>query len=99
MQKIVTARFSRHAKDKSVGQVMLTDNESMNIYGFFKLSCDKMVLTWCRYETWKGHKLDKKKMDTIISKSTKAGMFDDNSLRGVITYDSLRSVSTYIDME
>lgn len=99
MRKVLTARITRNAEDKSVGQIMLTDNESMNIYGFYKIVNGKFVFIWAKYEMWNGLKLDRFKVAAIIDKAEGLGMFDNQTLNGVLDYDKQVQVSRNIETE
>ena len=97
MRKVLTARITRHAEDKSIGQIMLTDNESMNIYGLYKIINGKFMFIWAKFEMWKGFELDRQKVADIISKAEGLGMFDNQTLKDVLTYYSQVTVSRNIE--
>ena len=99
MRKVLTARITRNAEDKSVGQIMLTDNESMNIYGFYKIINGKFVFIWAKFEMWKGFELDKFKVAATIDKAEDLGMFDNQTLKDVLDYDKQVQVSRNIETE
>lgn len=99
MRKVLTARITRNAEDKSVGQIMLTDNESMNIHGFYKIVNGKFIFIWAKYEMWKGFELDRQKVADIIDKAEDLGMFDNQTLKGVLDYDKQVQVSRNIETE
>ena len=99
MRKVLEARITRHAEDKSVGQIMLTDNESMNIYGFYKIVNGKFVFIWAKFEMWEGFEPDKFKVASTIDKAKDLGMFDTNTLKDVLTYNSQVQVSRNIETE
>ena len=99
MRKVLTARITRNAEDKSIGQIMLTDNESMNIYGFYKIINGKFVFILAKFEIWKGFELDRQKVADIIDKAEDLCMFDNQTLKDVLTYDSQVQVSRNIETE
>ena len=99
MRKVLTARITRNAEDDSIGQIELTDNESMNIYGFYKIINGKFMFIWTKFEMWKGFEIDKFKVAAIIGKAEDLGMFDNQTLKDVLDYDSQVQVSRNIETE
>lgn len=99
MRKVLTTRITRNAEDKSVGQIMLTDNESTTIHGFYKVINGKVVFIWSKYGIWKGFELDKQKVADIIGKAEDLGMFDNQTLKDVLDYDKQVQVSRNIETE
>ena len=99
MRKVLEARITRHAEFKETGQIMLTDNKSMNIYGFYKIINGKFVFIWAKFEMWEGFELDKFKVAATIDKAEDLGMFDNQMLKDVLDYDKQVQVSRNIETE
>ena len=99
MRKVLEARITRHSEFKETGQIMLTDNESVNIFGFYTIRFGKVLFVWAKFEMWKGFEPDRQKVADIIDRAKDLGMFDNQRLKDVLTYDSQVQVSRNIETE